>query len=242
MGTSKSAARDAARGYTLIELVVVLAIISMLLMATAPRFLPRLFETRLDTSARRLAAMTTYLNAYTALSSGEATLYIDVEAGQYWVTTPPPEDEKKSDDQRQGAAPEFGSTTSTEMAKPVDFGIDLGQPDMGPDDVLGIEFDLDKMIDQNDKKEQVELATPFIARTSLAEGVFFAGLLVPNGEANRDKTQFEIRYGPFGLTTAALIVLKDNRGKMLAVKLDPVLGNSSVEVPDPDLLAKLGLG
>jgi len=80
------------------------------------------------------------------------------------------------------------------------------------------------------------------AEELLPEGVFFAGLLVPNGEANRDKTQFEIRYGPFGLTTAALIVLKDNRGKMLAVKLDPVLGNSSVEVPDPDLLAKLGLG
>jgi prepilin-type N-terminal cleavage/methylation domain-containing protein len=228
-----------AAGYTLLELVVVLAIMSMMMLITAPKFLPRLFETRLETSARRFAAMTKYLHAHTALAGGEATLHIDVAAGEYWVTTPPLEEDELEEDEQDGATPKFGLTTEED----IDFEIDLGGPvARGDDTVLGLEFDLDKLIDGNDEDEEVEMTTSFIARTKLIDGVAFAGLLMPGAEADRNETEFEIEYGPFGLKVAAYIVLEDKAGKKLGIRLDPVLGQSSVEVPDGALMSALGLG
>lgn len=75
------------RGYTLIELGVVILIIGILFMVAAPRLAPFLTETRLDASARQLATFCRYLNAQAVLSKTYLALQVDTDAGEYWVTT-----------------------------------------------------------------------------------------------------------------------------------------------------------
>ena len=214
-------------GYTLIELVVVMALISMLFFVAAPRFMPRLLEHRIETAARRLATAAKYLHAQTTLTRREATLHIDVAANEYWVTTPVLDDELDPADEIAGVAEG-------------DMDLDLEHLAGSDGKVLGIEFDLDKLIEADDVEEE-EMTTAFITRTVLPAGVRFAGLLMPNSDSPEDTPEFEIKYGPFGLKEAALVVLADERGRQLSIRLDPVLGESTVQEPDDRALAALGM-
>jgi len=219
-------------GYTLMELIVVMALITMLFFVAGPRFMPRLLETRIETSARRLAAMTKYLHAQTVLTRRDATLHIDRVANEYWVTAPPVEEELEPEVEMALGGPEV------EMDE-----VDLDAEHMIGSDglVLGVEFDLDQLI-EGDEVEEEEMTTAFISRTALLDGVRFTGLLMPNADPPDDTTEFEIKYGPFGLTEAAIIVMADERGRQLSVRLDPVLGESRVEVPDERVLDALNEG
>jgi len=213
----------------MMELVVVMTIIAMLFFVAAPRFMPRLFEARIDTAARRLASATKYLHAQTALTRSTATLHIDVAANEYWVTTP-------YVDEKLGPEEEMAGWTEDQID--VDFRDDEFVGSDGT--VLGMEFDLDELID-GDEVEEEEMTTEFIARTALPKGVRFAGLLMPNTRPSEETTEFEIEYGPFGLREAAIIVLADDDNRMLRVKLDPVLGESSVGDVDDSVLDALGI-
>ena len=75
------------RGYTLMELIVVMFILGIVLMVAAPRLTPFLTETRLDTSARQLATFCRYANAQAILTKTYMVLHIDIDTGEYWVTT-----------------------------------------------------------------------------------------------------------------------------------------------------------
>ncbi len=74
------------RGYTLLEICAVMLIIGIAFALAAPRLVPRLAETRLDSSARHIATFCRYLNAQAVLTKVQHTLYVDVDAGEYWVT------------------------------------------------------------------------------------------------------------------------------------------------------------
>jgi len=74
------------RGYTLLEICVVLLIIGIALMVVAPRLIPVLTGTRLDTSARQLATFCRYLNAQAVLAKVHHRLNIDIDMDEYWVT------------------------------------------------------------------------------------------------------------------------------------------------------------
>ena len=223
-------------GYTLMELVVVMGLIAILFFAAAPRFMPRLLESRIETAAQRLATATQYLHAHTALTRSEATLRIDVAANEYWVTTPFVEDEGEGEN--EGMA---GGWAKTDGWAETDVNFE-DENFFGSDGkVLGIEFDLDKLIEGDDEKEEEEeMRTAFIARTTLPQGVRFVGLLMPNAEPGDEMTEFKIKYGPFGLKERAIIVLADDHGRKLSVRLDPVLGESFVENTEKGVLSALG--
>jgi prepilin-type N-terminal cleavage/methylation domain-containing protein len=74
------------RGYSLLEICAVMLIIGIVFSVAIPRLVPRLAETRLDTSARQIATFCRYLNAQAVLTKVQHTLYVDVDAGEYWVT------------------------------------------------------------------------------------------------------------------------------------------------------------
>ncbi len=75
------------RGYTLIELAVVVLIIGILFTVAAPRLAPFLTGTRLESSARNLASLCRYVNAQAVLGKVYLALHIDIDTGEYWVTT-----------------------------------------------------------------------------------------------------------------------------------------------------------
>jgi prepilin-type N-terminal cleavage/methylation domain-containing protein len=75
------------RGYTLIELAVVILIIGILFTVAAPRLAPLLTGTRLESSARNIASLCRYVNAQAVLSKAYLALHFDIDTGEYWVTT-----------------------------------------------------------------------------------------------------------------------------------------------------------
>ena len=75
------------RGYTLIELAVVILVIGIVFMVAAPRLTPFLMGTKLDTSARQLATFCRYANAHAVLTKTYLALHIDMDTREYWVTT-----------------------------------------------------------------------------------------------------------------------------------------------------------
>ena len=75
------------RGYTLIELAVVILVLGIVLMVAAPRLTPFLLETRLEASARQLASFCRYTNAQAVLTKTHLVLNIDIDEREYWLTT-----------------------------------------------------------------------------------------------------------------------------------------------------------
>lgn len=75
------------RGYTLIELAVVILVLGIVLMVAAPRLTPFLMETRLEASARQLASFCRYTNAQAVLTKTHLVLNIDIDTREYWLTT-----------------------------------------------------------------------------------------------------------------------------------------------------------
>ena len=73
------------RGFTLLELAVVLLIIGLLVTVAVPRFTD-LTGTRLESSARRLAALVRYLSGEAAFRSHLYRLHYDLDQQSYWVT------------------------------------------------------------------------------------------------------------------------------------------------------------
>lgn len=74
------------KGFTLLELTVVLFIIGLLIAAVAPRF-GDITGTRLNASARHLATMVRYLSGEAALRNRAYRLNYDLDKQVYWVTT-----------------------------------------------------------------------------------------------------------------------------------------------------------
>jgi len=73
------------KGFTLLELAVVLFIIGLLVVAVAPRF-SDITGTRLNASARHLAAIVRYLSGEAALRNRPYRLNYDLDKQVYWVT------------------------------------------------------------------------------------------------------------------------------------------------------------
>ena len=72
-------------GFTLIELSLVIFIVGLLLLVAVPR-LGSLGGVRLETSAKRLAALARYLHAEAALRSRVYRLNYDLDQRRYWVS------------------------------------------------------------------------------------------------------------------------------------------------------------
>jgi prepilin-type N-terminal cleavage/methylation domain-containing protein len=75
------------RGYTLIELAVVILVIGILFAVAAPRLAPLLTGTRLESSARNIASLCRFVNAEAVLGKAYLALHFDIDTGEYWVTT-----------------------------------------------------------------------------------------------------------------------------------------------------------
>ncbi|MFQ6079604.1 MAG: Tfp pilus assembly protein FimT/FimU [Thermodesulfobacteriota bacterium] len=89
-------ARDREKGFTLIELSVVLLVLAVLLAFVIPRFRD-LTEYEIKSSSRRLAGTIKYLFNEAAIRHVHYRLNYDLKKGEYWVTYPDEEKEFKED-------------------------------------------------------------------------------------------------------------------------------------------------
>lgn len=86
MTSPTTQSRSPARGFTLIELCVVLVIISLILAIAIPRYGGFMTRGTMRSEARRLAALVRYLSSEASRSRNVYHLNFALDEGRYWVT------------------------------------------------------------------------------------------------------------------------------------------------------------
>ncbi|MBW1732843.1 MAG: prepilin-type N-terminal cleavage/methylation domain-containing protein [Deltaproteobacteria bacterium] len=74
------------RGYTLIELIVVVLLIGLVLTLTAPRLRDSLLSDDLKSAARRLIGITNDLRNEAIREQSDYFLHLDLDRGRFWIT------------------------------------------------------------------------------------------------------------------------------------------------------------
>lgn len=81
--------RDTARrGFTLLELMFIMAILGVLLAMTIPRLGGSAQRAALETTGRNMARLAEYARQVAVSQQSPTTLTIDPEAGQWWISLP----------------------------------------------------------------------------------------------------------------------------------------------------------
>ena len=88
--TGRGAARGPARGFTVVELLVTMAVVIMLIVA-ASFSLGVLFRADLKTSAGKMAASVRYVYSLSVLNNQSYRLVLDLDNGEYWAEERPKE-------------------------------------------------------------------------------------------------------------------------------------------------------
>ncbi len=106
---------DGKRGFTLIELVLVLFIIALISSFTLPRLF-NIGDERLKSSARKLAAFSNFLITESALKQSPIKLYYDLDKNRYWAVVLIQKEDRIEEIPLSG-----GSKTEKELASGITF-------------------------------------------------------------------------------------------------------------------------
>lgn len=104
-----TAGKSNRNGYTLIELVAVVVLISIFLTIAIPKLRETLFSSGLKSTVRKLSGTIGHLRADAVREHKESWLHLDLESNSYWITS-----SDMSDEEREGVAP-----------RPLPSGVDL---------------------------------------------------------------------------------------------------------------------
>ncbi len=89
-------------GYTLIELVAVVALIGLFLTISVPKLRETLFSSSLKSAVRRLTGTIEQLRVDAVREHEELRLHLDLESDSYWITSSGMSDEEREDATRIG--------------------------------------------------------------------------------------------------------------------------------------------
>ena len=95
-----TAGKSNRNGYTLIELVAVVVLISIFLTIAIPKLRETLFSSGLKSAVRKLSGTIGQLRADAVREHKELWLHLDLESNSYWITS-----SGMSDEEREGVAP-----------------------------------------------------------------------------------------------------------------------------------------
>lgn len=81
------------QGYTLIELVVVIALISTMLFFAMPRFRNNVLTDQVRKTSRWIITQTRHLKQQSIREKRDYILHVDMDADKFWISTPDMEEE-----------------------------------------------------------------------------------------------------------------------------------------------------
>lgn len=245
----------AARGFTLVEMVVVIALIGLLAGIAMPQLMPALVFSRLEGAARHLAGFGRSAVAQASLMRETLRIQVDFDAKQYWIErlaakTGSLFDEKKKDgDEKADAVPaedildlmhRTDEPSEEEVAASVDLMRDRFEQFVraqlasrakqveheGILDEIGPLFDKPFSLDNEDDAWE-EVKEPLLERTQLPDGVVLESLWV--GGKEHSGGQVEIELTALGLAEPVVFHLTNEDGDYFTVTWDAITGVTRIE-------------
>lgn len=181
-------------GFTLIEMVMVMAIISVVAAIILPRLDPFVPQRRLKSAARRLSGAMSLCYGEAVSRNKNYRLYIDATEDKYWIT----EVEVIEEEEEESAAIGLRIGTRFEL---------LEYEESGSAEI-----------------EETAPTEPLFAPTRLPQGVHFSSVDVGRGLTGGSVGVRYIEFGPLGDATPATIQLTNEEGAAFTVYYDGVTG------------------
>lgn len=252
-----------ASGFTLIELVVVLAVISLVVGIAFPQLWPLIALSRLEGAARHLAGYGRSAMAYCTMMREPIVVKIDLKTQTYRAVHPYKRASRLFEDDTQEDTDQEPALEPSQMAEMLERG---NVPDAellaqegaarlrerfeefarirmqalatnvkrkGILDEIGPLFEDEFSLEDEEEKEE-EVANPLLMRTTVAEDVWIESVVV--GQTTYTEGEVEIAFSPLGLFTPVQIVLKSADGDYYSVAWDPITGGAYVREGKEDLL------
>ncbi|MBN1282437.1 MAG: prepilin-type N-terminal cleavage/methylation domain-containing protein [Proteobacteria bacterium] len=214
-GFSKGARSGWIRGFTLLEIVVSLAIIGLILGVVISR-MDSYLEWDMKSASNKLASTMRYLYNKAATEGLYIKLVIDIDEGAYWV-------EATSDPFVVSAGEETG-------AKPKDAG--AGAAEAGPSAPEGGSDEEGEGDHRIKPREAVftKVDSYLLKPTKLPGSVFFKDVFVEHNPAGVSGGQAVIHFFPNGYVEYALINLRDEKDEAnYSLETNPISGRVGIE-------------
>lgn len=239
-------------GFTLIELVCVIALIGLVLAIAMPRLMPVFAFSQLEGSARHIANYGRSAIAFSAFKQEPITVRFDFDTGEYWSLRWVEKQESIFGDssiageskplevnaatalgliEQQGLSPEDRAQQSLEFEYQLDLAfrrsLEARARNVPQEGMLsGIdplkEFDFSLREDEEDQREEVMATT--LLRGTLPQGVAVESIRVGGDEFTKGIVDMEIT--PVGLADSVTFVLKGEDEDYFTVTWDPITGGA----------------
>lgn len=189
------------RGFTLLELLVVIVLVAMMAAVAVPRLGGVLPGQRLQGAGRRLASDMQYLYAYAVTQREYVRMAIDLNQGEYWAETfePAAPDEEEDEPQRTIA---FNLRT---------------------------DFTLRELPRTDDAEHVEKLRTALASTRTLPSNVEFVEAQIAGGPVERAGTVY-VEFTPWGYGDDAVVVLGLGERRGL-VELHGLVGEAALMEP-----------
>jgi prepilin-type N-terminal cleavage/methylation domain-containing protein len=238
----------ASKGFTLVELAVVVAIIAVAIAITVPNFWPAIDSMTLEGTGRHLGNYGRAVMAQSALIGEELIVKIDFEKQEYWTERlPKPESLLKEEEELEKGKTDGELSTDLfadsedeanleqldQMAEKMRFrmeqfarqAVESRATNVKQEGVLGDMgplFEKEFKLDDKEDEQDWEYRNYLLGRTKLDQGIIIESLRYGATGKEVAKGTAEIEVFPMGLGTPIIFYLVNEAGDYFTVAWDPI--------------------
>ena len=205
------------RGFTLVELLIVLFIAGLMAAFVVPSFVGSIKGMRLKGDVKHLAAALRFARSEAVCSKGLAIVKLDLDNGTYQLII------KKKEQSRGGSAPEGAAGL---------FGAEGGAASLGGSStalgggsVLGASEERPKST--GGERPIVQLVKK---KTKLNKGIKIASFTY--GDEKYEDGVCNVFFFPRGTSTGGQIELEGESGRSFVIEIEPVTGSVKIRTPE----------
>lgn len=235
-------------GFTLLELMVVFAVIALIIAVAAPNLLPLAAHFGHEGAARELASFGESAIQYAKLNNEEIIVVFDFDTGEYWVEHWVDQNAEEGD-----PSPDTAEFQDAMMMTMRDSGANdeeraegRGEMTQRFDDFAGQRLYAQAMLVEHHREAaeneefslfgaqdergrqwvREELAVALLKRRKLPEDVFLNSVTLPEGQTASG--QADLVISPLGIERDIWIEVRSADGDLLRVRWDPILSRGFV--------------